>query len=418
MAESSANDLFVGAFGKLFYDAEQQKWLSTRRITAKGDGLHPLGLAREFIQPQVARQPTHEETTKHNHKARLALRNLQRAIPAFGLGSYPDLEENYAPEFRRGPESLVEGWKVGDLIGQTTLHLMGDRKRSSPIIAMPAGDSGNVLKAFELRDARQGWGLSKKDAWLKTYEMHELDSISVRADGRIRQVCFAKAQDEGSHPLLAIRTAKTIATYLPQLLSPETSQSMTGSTASRIQLEEVHTFGIEALEGAEFVAMDFCPWFPSSFAAVAESGKWLLATLVPGQNRIEESDTVHGEVDPPDDAPNDKWHSVLWTSINSFVVCNRFQLKAFRRQGNVVTTINEDVIASQTKLTILDMRRSPVDNMGIFITTTTHIMYLRGHQDADDVHADITFSIILSWRHNRDLHDDSLRLILVQERAG
>jgi hypothetical protein len=417
MAESSANDLFIGAFGKLFYDTEQQRWLSTRRITSKGDGLHALGLPREYIASDVADEPSQAATPRRSHEAKLAIKDLQRAIPAFGLVTHPELEEDYAPEFRKKPESLVEGWKMGDLIAQTTVHQSGNRHQFSRIIALPTSDSGNLLKVFELRDARQGWGLSKYDAWLKTYELHDVDSVSFQADGRIRQICVARSQVNEPHSMLAVRTAKTITVILTQLLPAEFAQARR-ATLSRLKLEEVYTFGIEAFEGAEFIGMDFCPWFPSSFALVAESGKWLLATVLPGQNRIEENDTLQGEVDPPDDVPEDKWHSVLWTSINSFVVCNRSHLKAFRRRGNNVMTINEDVIASQTKLTILDMRRSPIDDTGIFITTTRHILYLRGQQDVNNVQADITYSIILSWRHNRDPNDHSLRLILVEETSG
>jgi len=426
MAERSVNDLSYGHFGELYYDNQIQQWLS-KRHQSYGAGLQALGRARTYVEPEILYEDAPVKSKVYpGQLADDASHALSSTIPEFGLA--PATLDNHTSDWTEtAAKRSEEDWKFGDVLALAKLHTehtSGHRIKECNVLAFPSGGAGDILKLTELRDAREGWGVDRKSAWLKTFEVRETDSSTYIADGKIRQICFARNQVDESHPLLAVRTAMSITVFLPQIyLSAESADKINrvnSGNGSRIALQQVNKFSIEGNGLIEFVDIAFNPWFPTLLAAVLEDGRYHLWTLLPGQHTWDQKDSIEGDIGDPEveDTETDNWHKIVWMSNSTFIVSTRTHLKAFRRRGAKVVCINQDVLATNGVNIILDVRRSPVDDSCIFVTNTTHIMCLSSTRNVRNVDADPSFTIALSWRHYRDPNDFSLKVSFIEEEAG
>lgn len=422
MAEHSVNDLSYGHYGELFYDTEQEKWISREQLV-KGESLQALGYPKTYHQSTADNEDAGQASIRSRRSARVkrVTGKLQRLTPGFGFAD--DTLEDHAEDLDTFAERLADDeWRVSDLLIHAKLQAHdGRRLRSYDLLAFPGGDRGDILRVVELRDARTGWGMDKKSAWLKTKEVRDVDSMSWQADGQIRQICFADNQVEERHPLLAVRTAKSVTVLLPRILADADARSRHAGTdgTPRIVLDEVVDWQSESIHNVEFVDLAFNPWFPSTLAAITEDGQFHLWTLLPFRRTFDDAETVVGEsADLDFDEDDNGWQKIVWTSSSSFIICNRRRVKAFRRRGNEAICFNQDVLASDSNHIITDIRKSPIEDVGLFITTTSHIMYIRSSRDMRNVEADLSYNIVFSWRHNRDHRDTSLRLSFVEEQEN
>jgi len=426
MAERSVNDLSYGHFGELYYDSQTQKWLS-RRHQASGAGLQALGRARIYVEPEILQEDVATDFKKfRGQRADRASHVLSSIIPDFGLAR-TTLENHTSDWTESASRQYEEEWKSGDLLALAKLHsehAPGHRTKKCTVLAFPSGGAGSILKLTELRDARHGWGVDRKSAWLKTFKVREADSATYYADGKIRQICFAKNRVDDSHPLLAVRTAMSITVFMPRIfLSAESAGQVTRGhvgNASRIALQQINRFSIDGNGLVEFVDISFNPWFPTLLAAVLEDGRYYLWTLLPGQHTWDQKDSIEGDIGDLDsqDTAIDNWHRIVWMSNSTFIVSTRTHLKGYRRRGANVKCTNQDVLATNGENTILDVRRNPIDDSCVFVTNTTHVICLHGERNVRNVDADLSFTIALSWRHYRDPDDLSLRLSFIVEEAG
>jgi len=418
MTEHSVNDLSYGHLGELVYDTEQHKWLSTRHTTT-GEGLKALGVVKTYVSSETA-----GTSGDPFERKRYGNGYLYGNLPVMGPVPHEELKQLVAETEQPGFDHK-DDWKILERVIHAKLRVWDQQGRRRNVLVFPGGASGSILKTIVLRDARQGWGIDRSNsAWLKTFDLKEVNSTSWQADGNIRQICFATNYVDDPHPLLAFRTARSITVVSPRIpVHQDTTSHATiagDHATTRIHLEQVLKLGVEAMNGAEFVDLSFNPWFPTTLAAITEHGKWYLRTLLPRYHTVEYSENLHGyfgDLDE-DDGIDDGWHRILWTSNSTFIICNRKKLKAYRRQGQVVTCINSDVLVAQSTVIIIDLKRSPVEDFAIFITTSTHIIFLRINRDLRNSEADPTFSILLSWRHNRSIDDRTLRLSFIEEEEG
>lgn len=425
MAEHSVNDLSYGHFGELYYDTGKQQWLAKRHQSA-GESLQALSTSKTYVEPAILEQTVSQDPRLYIGNRVEKAWSLLSTIPDFGFAQ--TTLKNHILDWTEPATKVAEqDWKSGDLLAYAKLrseHTPGRRIRESNVLAFPSGGAGDVMKLTELREARHGWGLDRKSAWLKTLEIRETGSTTYFADGRIRQICFASNQVDETHPLLAARTAMSITVFLPQVyLSAEPADQANRAqirSGSRISLQQVFRFSIEGNGLIEFIDMSFNPWFPTTLAAVLEDGRYHLWSLLPGQHTWDQNDSIESDIGDfnADDTAKDDWHRIVWMSNSTFLVATRRHLKAFRRKGPDATCINQDVLAIDGNHTILDVRRSPIDDSCIFVTNATHVMCLRGTRNLRNVDADLSFTISLSWRHYRDPNDLTLKLSLVEEDAG
>lgn len=426
MAERSVNDLSYGHFGELYYDNQTQQWLS-KRHQSYSEGLQALGRARTYAEPEILHEDVPDNPKVYRGQlADHASHALASTVPEFGFAQ-TTLKNHSSDWTENAAKRSEEDWKFGDLLAIAKLHTehtSGHRTKECNVLAYPSGGAGDIMKLTELRDAREGWGVDRKSAWLKTFEVREADSSTYFADGKIRQICFARNQVDESHPLLAVRTAMSITVFLPQIyLSAESAEKVNGDhsgNCSRIALQQVNKFSIEGNGLVEFVDISFNPWFPTLLAAVLEDGRYHLWTLLPGQHTWDQKDSIEGDIGELDfeNIEVDNWHRIVWMSNSTFIVSTRTHLKAFRRRGANVVCINQDVLATNKVNIIVDVRRSPIDDSCIFVTNTTHIMCLFGTRNVRNVDADPSFTIALSWRHYRDPNDLSLKISFIEEEAG
>jgi RNA polymerase I-specific transcription initiation factor RRN6 len=421
MTEHSVNDLSYGHFGQLIYDTEQHEWLSSRHTT-KGEGLKALGVVKTYVTSETVGRP---DLRRGQSKSKnYGNGYLYRKLPVMGMVAPEELTQLVAETEQPGFDHK-DDWKILERVVHAKLRVWDQQGRRHNVLVFPGGAAGSILKTIVLRDARQGWGIDRSNsAWLRTLDLKEVNSTSWQADGNIRQICFATNYVDEPHPLLAFRTPRSITVVSPRIpvLQDTTSHATIADdhATTRIHLEQVLKLGVEAMNGAEFVDLSFNPWFPTTLAAVTEHGRWYLRTLLSRLHTVEYSENLDGYFGDfdEDDAPDDRWHRILWTSNSTFIICNRNILKAYRRQGQIVTCINADVLASQSTIIIIDLKRSPTEDSCIFITTATHIIYLRVNRDLRNSEAKQTFSILLSWRHNRSTGDKTLRMSFIEEEEG
>ena len=170
----------------------------------------------------------------------------------------------------------------------------------------------------------------------------------------------------------------------------------------------------------------FNPWYQRQIAIVDSFGKWSIwdvqgrqphkglwnaergpcgsLALLPGE------DVQLKECEAKDN--HDGWAAILWVgSVSQLLVCDRRTVALFRIDVRPPQRHNIDLNLERRSEWVLDVRRSRNYPEHIYVVTSTRIFWISivpndGYGDEMGSKA----SILLSWRHFRDIEDTSLKV--------
>lgn len=313
-----------------------------------------------------------------------------------------------------------------------TNHLSGSR--AFPIIALPHGPAGNVLRLIRPRIGQLGWE-GGNHTNLKTLDLSSCeDAFWIGPGGPIHQISFATST-EGSTRYVVVRKAESITILrpvysqvpVPTICSPGFVNDF---PASRLSASPVIHMEMSETGTSPYADVTFNPWYTRQFAVLDEQGFWTIWDIE-SQQRTKKAFKItpgkSGHVKGSTDAESaatieneaDGWGRILWAGdVSTIVLCNRRGLAVFDLKGDGARSLTSpDLLKSTSTDWILDVKRHPINFNQIIVLTTSQVFWLKITSNGEDT-PNSGANIILSQRHFRDHEDASLSVEVAVEGEG
>lgn len=319
------------------------------------------------------------------------------------------------------------------------------RERYIPIAALSGGAAGELLRLVLLT----GEDIGLRDKW--DGKIRRLTTAGgcqgwwCGNGSPIQQLCFATTKNTRKQ-WLGVRYHGATSILCPLLKSTSSSRRGTELSVSRHQPSEiaanhVTTISIQRTGGSDHADLSFNPWNHRQLAIVDQEGVWGIWILEKQVHRKDLWTTkagLNGQVSETLEAGPDRgvsrqknntkhskrsskygWGAILWAGDgNTLVVANRRTLSVYHISETLQRLNVPDLFLPESEDWILDVRRSPLDDSHIFLTTSSRIFWLRVlplSKNDDYPDAEPGISILLSWRHFRDRDDISLRMSILKD---
>jgi RNA polymerase I-specific transcription initiation factor RRN6 len=370
--------------------------------------------------------PTH---TSYSQRTWLS-KNRPETFPAVTIAAHLAKDSSNATFTRLNYGELMA---VGGMVD-------GDRRsnsRISPIIAIPCGEAGHVLRLIKLRTERHGWdtqyGVRLSLMSAETPEEGHWAGIG----GPILQIVSA---DEGENlgTWFAIRQATMTTIFRPIYqktpkrfrapFSCSAAYSPSRLDANPVAVLEPHRDGT-----GNHADVNFNPWYVRQFAVVDQAGKWSSWDIEGRQTKRSSMaivavktgyiyDGLDLEPDSTTKLPGDvgEWHRILWAgSVSTIVVMNRRHLAVFDTTLEPRRLSSAAFSKATTNEWILDVKRSTMNPGHLFVLTTARLFWLDIVPAQEDGRNGSTgVNILLSYRHFRDSTDEAMKLTLSKDDDG
>lgn len=309
------------------------------------------------------------------------------------------------------------------------------KRRTHRIVAIPSGEAGHVLRLIRLQAEPKGW--RKKGA----VKLSLFDAASrdvghwIGAGGMIRQITSA-GKGRRSRNFLATRQDSIVTIFRPMYHEqPVRAVAPRGydkqHPPSRLSANPVAVLTAEVCGSRRHADISFNPFYTRQFGVVDDSGHWSIwdiegsrrtdtvSTLVPGKKGGIYDDFG---LDPGESSPKstDGWHRILWAAnVTTIVVCNRRYIAVFDVEGTPTRLPSCASLSTTANNGILDIKRSPMDSKSIFVLTTFRVFWIEvipagSEKDGHDA----GFRVIQSYRHFRDVGDETMNLTVLKEDDG
>lgn len=445
MTDHRLTDLSYGHLGESSYDIGQSQWeFSVKHTTgwsyrfsrkASIDGF--LGPAFQQLLPfKQCEPPCDQKAPKTGQKSSNVVRAQMTALvrsrpevfPAYNLASTLCRRNS---SHQGLPITNSQLFSLGGAVDIE--HLPG--YRTIPIIAIPHGEAGHVLRLIQPSVERHGWqkygsvtvplmdtALSDHGHW-------------TGFGGTIQQIVFA---DDGNvaSTWLAVRQAFVTTIFRPMYNTspaPAITPKSPGTPyySSRLSANPVAILTAERTHSVRHVDVSFNPYYARQFAVVDDQGSWSIwniegrsrnrttLELVPGTTgRIYDGYTQDPNV--RDGLDNeDGWHRILWaTNVCTLVLCNRRHIAIFDIQSTPKRLQGEQVLSVLSTDWIFDVKRSAVNLSHLFVLTSSRIFWLEIMAAGLDEDSDVGAKVLLSYRHFRDPNDETMKLTILKDDDG
>lgn len=307
--------------------------------------------------------------------------------------------------------------------------------RTHPIIAIPWGEAGHVLRFIRPQTEYRGWG---KHSALKLSLWNAASGdigYWVGTGGTIRQITFAN-DGNALGTLLAARQDSTITIFRPMYHKQLVRAVMPSGydkqyPPSRLSANPVAVLKTETSGSRRHADVSFNPFYTRQLGVVDDLGRWSIWDI---EGRMRKGATLElvlgksGEI-YDDFVPNsreknlgtrDGWHRILWAAnVSTIIVCNRCHIAVFDVKSTPTRLSSPGSLSIGANNWILDIKHSPVDSGHIFILTTSRVFWIEviaagGEKEAHEA----GIRVILSYRHFRDVSDETLSLTVLEEDDG
>lgn len=429
MTDVSPNDLNCGHFGIPAYDLENSQWSFVR--TSDGESFRQLDTWEVVIPPAVNFPPPRVPRTLRT--ARQATKRLCREFPEI----VPATE--HVSEFEAVSAAATTALRshdatVGQLLSFGTITPLGNRAlHARHVVALPAGEGGNILRLQLLIKEKRGWGTfapSDTPCYLDCHSWKGDHAFWNQDATAIQQICFAQPERPGS--FLAVRLPRRIVLFRPTYYDRPVAASQSrlyGLPPSLIDVRPFHSVWTEDTGGISHADVAFNPHYQRQFAIVDRTSNWSVWDI-DGKRR---SYTVkraasgnmemvrnHSEEPKPSlGREEDGWARIMWVgNANTLLISNRKQimlidLRDLSRSLSVPQLIDWKSTSNAPQHWILDVKRHPLDEKQFFILTSTRLYLLSVLSSSNEPRA--TFgstgaTIVLSWTHFRGAGDTTLTL--------
>lgn len=424
MADHRANDLSYGHLGEATYDADENQW----GFSADPSHSHTFQQILPFTKTQQSYiNDSREPIEKYiGNAAREQRRWLSKARPETFPANF--ISSTYSRDSSNiQAESSVPAGQLLAVGGAVDVSRM-PAYRTEPIIAMPCGEAGNILRLLKPRVENYGWGIQS------SVRLPLMDaSIAehghwVGTGGRIQQVTFA---DDGksSSTWLAIRQFSMITFFRPiyhispvSAIKPDIFE--VSFPPSKICANPVAVLNAQQNGSKILIDVSFNPYYARQFAVIDDAGSWSTwdiegrkkLNLIVGKRGTMKDESIIGS---PSKLPvnADGWHHILWVAnVSTIAVCDRRSLVLFDITAMPRRLRSCNLLPSNSTDWILDMKRSAIHSNHLYILTSSRIFWLEVVAVGEARKPDSPGAkLILSYRHYRDSNDNTMKLVVLKD---
>jgi RNA polymerase I-specific transcription initiation factor RRN6 len=304
--------------------------------------------------------------------------------------------------------------------------------RTIPIMAIPHGGAGHVLRLIKPNLERHGWRKKGSVTLSLMDPAFSEEGHWTGIGGTIHQIVFA---DDGNvaSTWLAVRQAFITTIFRPMYnTTPVPAATPLGHGTiyppSRLGANPVAILTAERTGSVHHVDVSFNPYYARQFAVVDDIGAWSIwniegrtrnrstLELVPGKSgRLFDGYAQDPTLKEPDNV--DGWHRLLWVSnVSTLVICNRRHISVFDVKSTPKRLQGDEVLPASSTDWILDVQRSVHNLDHLFILTSSRIFWVKimaaGEEDNDGA---VGARILLSYRHFRNPNDKTMKLTILKD---
>ncbi|KAF2277351.1 uncharacterized protein EI97DRAFT_457376 [Westerdykella ornata] len=428
MANTGPAALNYGHYGQATYSSEHGTWIFDRQPEHRGI-IRQLGSWKKLQQPCGDPGSSHDNTSGCTFNSR----NVRQAARAIGREN-PDLVPSIdiLPELALLSAAVTSSLEtfdpaVGDSHSFGSVVTEGRFKHTKRVIAVVAGENGNLLRLTSLEKERQGWE-QDRSIWLELPSISEGESGYWSGDATpIQQVCFAHGDDRSA--FLAVRFNSKTVVFRPMIREspkPANRSRFYELPPSRVDSNPILTISLRQTGGEPHADISFNPGYQRQLGMVDRKGRWsvwdiegghrygtpyTLKTITRGLLSNREDDSEDEEAGVREDG----WARILWVGdVNTIIVCNRRRLELYGVTGGETVRLQcPQPIAVRSDDWILDVRNHATNAHQFFLLTSTHLLLMAVTCQGEVVgRSDLVpgANIVLSWTHFRGLDDITLRL--------
>lgn len=429
MTDDSPNDLNTGHFGIPAYHLENSRWAFVRSST--GASFRQLGPWKTVVPPALHFPPP--RIPRSLRAARQATKSIARDFPELVPAS-EHVSELEAVSAAATAAVKAHDATTGQLMSFGTITPLNNRAHlAKGLVALPAGECGNLLRLQLLSKEKRGWG-----AGAVSDSLCYLDCLSWRGDhgfwnqdaATIQQVCFAQSEKPGS--FLAVRLPQRVALFHPAYRDRPSAAAKSyyyDLPPSVIDIHPFHSVWIGDTGNTPHADVAFNPHYQRQFAIVDQKSSWSVWDVDGTRRSYVVKRAASGNMGPEEDGyeeqaedlepwKEDDWARIMWVrDANTLLVCNRrhiqlIDLKHPTLSLSIPQVIDSRSTKSASRSWILDVKRHPLlDEKQFFVLTSTRLYLFAVTSDEPRGNVgDPDASIVLSWTHFRGTEDVTLQL--------
>lgn len=403
--------------------------------TSINEGLAPT--FRQLLPFKQCQPPCSQDVHVHVQKAKKNSANVVRSQLKTLIKYKPEIfpahqiASGFLKNTSSGEDIPIDNGQLLSVGGAVDVeHLPG--YRTIPIIAIPHGEAGHVLRLIKPNLERRGWRKRGSVTLSLMDPTSSEEGYWTGIGGTIHQIVFA---DDGNvaSTWLAVRQAFVTTIFRPMYnTTPVPAATPLGHETihppSRLGANPIAVLTAERTGSVHHVDVSFNPYYARQFAVVDNIGAWSIwniegrtrnrstLELVPGKRgRLFDGYVQEPTLKEPDNA--DGWHRLLWVSnVNTIVICNRRHISVFDVKSTPRRLQGDEVLPACSTDWILDVQRSVHNLDHLFILTSSRIFWVEimaaGEDDDDGA---VGAKVLLSYRHFRDPNDKTMKLTILKD---
>jgi RNA polymerase I-specific transcription initiation factor RRN6 len=430
MAKPSLNDLNYGHFGQAAFDLENGSWNFGRKIGQRNH-LIQLETWKKVLAPAIKFDQTGiPEHAQNIRNAQLSARALGRSNPEItpSLEFLPKLAVTSA-----AVTSIVRAYNpaIGPLLSYGSFTFRDHHENPRRVVALPAGECGNILRLVALRKEKHGWG-SDKSIWIEGPSIVDEESGYWMEDAApIQQVCFA--QGDMRSAFLATRYPTKTVLFRPIYRADRTPSKRNKYYElpnSKIDAQPILEINVEQTGGVPHADVTFNPDYQRQIGIVDQKGNWSVWDIEGGRREgksyaltcaalgtVTSQEPDHSEEleDADSITRDDGWAKILWIGdVNTILVFNRRTTGIFDIRSKAFTSLKcAELIPKRSADWILDVKPHPRNKRQFFVLTSSRL-FLMAVISLNDLSnndgATAGAAVLIAWAHFQGLDDITLQL--------
>ena len=410
-------DLVYGHLGVPIYDTQSKKW-HFARSPASTRHIYPLGRLKKATEA-AQRVPLDN-----------GIRQLLKAYPevdhSLFLGLVQESEAVTRLTSQHDPtvsDLVVVGNAVDSTAPESWVTI-----QYKPLVAVPSGAAGELLKLVILNREHLGWK-NNKGFHLKTMTARDGQEGWWKGNGsKIQQLVFA-GKEKAASTWLAVRYQGAISLLKPVIRKgmacpSNASGQIHNLPASQLDANHIVTLVSSDACGIPFADVSFNPWNSQQFVTIDQGGHWHIWNLErviknkgiwklvkDSSGSIIEGENLGFDISRP---ILDGWATVLWVgNANTLVVASRTIFAIFDTKTQHIGRTVPDIQLAKYSDWILDLKMSPVSQSHLLVLTSSRLFLLEIRTSEERMSSFDVATILVSWVHFRDPLDISLSLSAV-----
>ncbi|KAK2790904.1 hypothetical protein FQN52_005349 [Onygenales sp. PD_12] len=436
--EHRTNTLHYGHLGSATYLPDAQVWEFSRKVekepslTFYGHVKTPLAVLDD---PNGGRSKIENGTPLDNKKEDVLLKARPELAPGLGLlGRYEVSSRAITAAVTKFDPQISNRLALGNAVD---LDHHGSGDFTIPLAVLSYGDSATSIQLVELEDEQVIWP-PEGGAVANVPTLRDRGkALWIGNAGPVQQICFAEVVDEKS-TWLAVRFPLVTAVFRPQYRKLPISSRYDdaqfmreGGEDTLLDANPLLEISVALTGGSPHADVAFNPWYQQQMAIVDCRGSWSVWDIGKQHRNLQwhadrgPSGTLDSKepqlyTDEHERDHYDGWAAIAWVGdVHRLLICDRRNIALYRTDTEPIQRHPVDLDIQRESEWILDVKRSQTDLSSIFVLTTTRVFWLHVNSDSfssSQNEQSQEVSVMLSWRHFRDMEDTSLRLapMLVQ----